>query len=369
MAHQRKPSFSWGGTRLDRRQVLLGLAAVGAFAVVDLGAVLYAGGWVGGDGGRLTQRSFIDVFKAINGPQIGFRKNHGKGVSVAGFFESNGNGSEITKAAVFGSGRTPVLGRFSLATGNHTSPDTAAGTRGFGLAFGYPGGEQWRTAMVNLPVFPVNSPQGFLDQLVASTPVPETGKPDPQAMARFQAAHPETVKATALIKAAPPTTGFADSTFRGLNAFFFVNEAGAKTAVRWSFVPVDGPTTPAPASASANPNFLFDALIRQIRSGPLRWRLLLTVGDAADPTNDPTIPWPADRRVIDAGTLTLDSIATEAPGNARDVNFDPTVLPGGIEVSDDPLLSPRSAVYAESLRLRAGEPKSAPEVIVDEVDQ
>ena len=130
MAHQRKPSFSWGGTRLDRRQVLLGLAAVGAFAVVDLGAVLYAGGWVGGDGGRLTQRSFIDVFKAINGPQIGFRKNHGKGVSVAGFFESNGNGSEITYTAeleMHGGAKllTPVMKLVFEKLGNDTEDDMA----------------------------------------------------------------------------------------------------------------------------------------------------------------------------------------------------------------------------------------------------
>ncbi len=353
-----------GGTALDRRAVLLGLAAVGTFAVVDVGAVLYAAGWVG-SGGRLTPRAFIEAFKAVNGPQVGFRKNHGKGVAVAGYFESSGAAREITKAAVFQRGRTPVQGRFSLATGNHTSPDMATTTRGLGLAFGLPGGEQWRTAMVNLPVFVVNSPQGFYDQLVASKPVPGTGKPDPQAMARFQAAHPETVKAMALIKAQPPTSGFADSTFRGLNAFFFVDDAGARTPVRWSFQPVQPPSPP--KAGSSDQNFLFDDLIRQIRSGPVQWRLRLTVGDPSDPTHDATIPWPADRRVIDAGTLVLDTISTEAAGNARDINFDPTVLPDGIERSDDPLLSPRSAVYAASYRLRAGETKSAPSVNVDEV--
>jgi catalase len=366
MADERRTPFKWGGAPLDRRRVLLGLAAVGTFAVVDVGAVLYAAGWVG-SGGRLTPRDFIEAFKAVNGPQVGFRKNHGKGVAVAGHFESNGAGGELTTAAVFQQGRTPVQGRFSLATGNHTSPDMAATTRGLGLAFGFPGGEQWRTAMVNLPVFVVNSPQGFYDQLVASKPLPSTGKPDPAAMARFQAAHPETVKAMALIKAQPPTSGFADSTFRGLSAFFFVNDAGDRTPVRWSFVPLLTPSPPTPGSSK--PNFLFDDLVRRIRATPPQWRLLLTIGEPSDPTNDPTLPWPAGRRVIDAGTLTIDTVATEAAGNARDINFDPTVLPDGIERSDDPLLSPRSAVYSASYRLRAHEPKSAPAVNVDEVSQ
>jgi catalase len=101
----------------------------------------------------------------------------------------------------------------------------------------------------------------------------------------------------------------------------------------------------------------------------LQWRLLLTLGEASDPVNDATIPWPPDRRIIDAGTLTLTSVATDAPDNAGGINFDPTVLPDGIELSDDPLLSPRSAVYAASYRLRAREAKTPPAVTVDEVAQ
>jgi catalase len=53
--------------------------------------------------------------------------------------------------------------------------------------------------------------------------------------------------------------------------------------------------------------------------------------------------------------VTLDSVKPDAPGNARDINFDPLVLPAGIEPSDDPLLSARSAVYAASYRRRTGE--------------
>jgi catalase len=82
---------------------------------------------------------------------------------------------------------------------------------------------------------------------------------------------------------------------------------------------------------------------------------------------DPTLPWPPDRRTIDAGTLTLTTIETEAAGNARDINFDPLVLPDGIEPSDDPLLSARSAVYAASYRARTGQPKTPSAVQVNEV--
>lgn len=353
---------TWGGVPLTRRRVMLGLAAVGGFLAVDLGAVAWAGGWID-TAHRLTPGSFIKAFAWVNGKQSGFRKNHAKGVAVAGYFDSNGNGRELSSAEVFQLGRTPVVGRFSLSGGNAHAVDAPAAARGLGLAFAFPGGSQWRTAMLNIPVFPDNSPQGFYDRLLASKPSPDTGKPDPKAMAAFLAAHPETAKAMKIIGQNSPSSGFADSTFRSLTTFYFVNESGTRTPVRWALVPL---TPPAPVDSSG-PNALFDAVVRQIRAAPVQWRLVLTVAGPEDPLDDATLPWPADRRSIDAGTLTLTSIETERAGNARDINFDPLVLPPGIEPSDDPLLSPRSAVYAASYRVRARESDSAPAVIVDQV--
>jgi catalase len=354
---------SWATAPIDRRGALLGLAAVGGFLAVDLGAVLYARGPVGSSG-RLTPQAFIDAFRRVHGRHPGFRRNHAKGVAVAGYFEANGNGTELSRAAVFRSGRTPVVGRFSLPGGNPAVPDSMGASRGLGLAFGYPGGEQWRTAMLNSPVFPDNSVQGFYDRLLASKPIPGTGKPDPEAMARFLTAHPESARAMRAIKQQPATSGFGDSAYHGLNTFFFIGAAGAATPVRWSLVPEVPPRTDKPGSGR---NWLFDNLIRDVGSAPLRWRLLVAVGEPHDELNDATIAWPPQRRVIDTGTVVISSIDTERRGNARDVNFDPLVLPDGIEPSDDPLLSARSAVYAASFRRRAGEVGAAPAVQVNEV--
>jgi len=348
-------------TQLSRRSVLLGVGAVGAFLAVDVGAVAYANKWIGADG-ALRPGTFMEGFRSVFGFHPGFRRNHAKGVAVTGYFVSNGNGRELSKAAVLAPGRTTVIGRFSLSGGHPGMADVPGAARSLALAFAFGEATQWRTAMLNLPVFPDSSPQGFYDRLLASKVDPATGKPDPTAMSAFLTAHPETAAAMAVIKQHPPTPGFADSTFSGLNTFFFVNEAGVRTPVRWAFVPMQ-PAHP----AGIGTNALFDSLVRQMRRSPLRWRLMLTVGSAGDPLLDATLPWPADRRTIDAGLLTLTNIETEGPGNARDVNFDPLVLPDGIEPSDDPLLSARSAVYAASYRARTGEPKSPSAVQVDEV--
>jgi len=360
MAEPSEPPGRWGTARPGRRDVLRGAAAVGAFLAVDLVAFLTANNWLGP--ARLTPQGFLDGFAKVFGRQPGFRKNHAKGVAVAGYFESNGNGRALSSAAVFAPGRSPVIGRFSLAGGNPRAVDASSTARGLGLVFGFPGPQQWRMATLNLPVFLDNSPQGFYDRLIASAVVPGTVKPDPTAMARFMAAHPETARAMKIVKQHPPTPGFADSVFSGLNAFYFVNDSGVRAPVRWSLTPLQEAMP-----QSSGPNALFDPLVAQLRGGPLRWRLMLTVGTAEDPTHDATLPWPADRRTVDAGLLTLDSVATESKGNARDINFDPMVLPPGIEPSDDPLLSARSAVYAASYRRRTGETGSAPAVQVDKV--
>lgn len=360
MTSPSEPPGRWGTARPGRRDVLCGIAAVGAFLAADLAALLTANTWIGP--ARLTQQVFLDGFGRVFGRHPGFRKNHAKGVAVAGWFDSNGNGRRLSKAAVFAPGRTPVLGRFSLAGGNPHIADTPTAVRGLGLAFGFPGGQQWRMAMLNLPVFLDNSPEGFYDRLIASAVVAGTGKPDPTAMAQFLAAHPETARAMKIVKQHPPTPGFADSVYSGLNAFYFINEFGARVPVRWSLTPLQEALPPASGA-----NAVFDPLVRQLRAGPLRWRLMLTVGAPSDPTGDATLPWPADRRTVDAGLLTLDSVETDARGNARDINFDPLVLPPGIEPSDDPLLSARSAVYAASYRRRTGETTSPPAVQVDKV--
>src|SRR5262249_57139497 len=104
-------------------------------------------------------------------------------------------------------------------------------------------------------------------------------------------------------------------------------------------------------------DLLFDALIAQIHRQPLQWRLIVIIGQPGDPTNDATIPWPAEREQVDVGTLTLDRVESDDTSAARDINFDPLVLPAGIAPSDDPLLSARSAVYSQSHTRRAAERK------------
>jgi catalase len=355
------PNDPNSSTRYQLRSVankgaLARLAIIGVIVLAVVGCFAFVGGWLSPY--RLTQARMIDRFEQVNGVWPGFRRNHAKGVCIVGYFNSNGEGVRLSKAAVFRAGRVPVIGRLSLAGGEPYMADGPAAVRAMGLAFRPPSGEEWRVAMIDIPVFIVKDPEGFYEQLLASRPDPGTGKPDPAKMKDFVVHHPETARALQIIQANPFSSGFANASYNGLDAFHFVNAAGASTPVRWSMVAVDPFEPEAPAqSAAQDKNYLFDAVIARLAQAPLQWHLAITIGQAGDPTDDPTAPWPSSREHVDVGTLTIDHIEGEAPGNCRDVNFDPLVLPSGIEPSDDPLLSARSAAYSTSFTRRAGEQK------------
>lgn len=338
---------------LGKTATVVRLTLIGVILAAALGAFAYLGGWLTPN--VLTPARFVDGFEEVNGVHSGFRRNHAKGVGVSGFFESNGDGVRLSKAVVFRPGRVPVLGRFSLGGGQPEAADTPAAVRGLGLQFSLPDGELWRTAMINLPVFPVRTPEAFYEQLLASKPDPATGKPDPAKLQAFRASHPETVDALKVIEGEPPSSGFGNSTFYGLNAFHLTNAAGDAIPVRWFLRPMQ--PFKAAVAAPQDKKYLFEDLIAQIHREPLRWRLIVIVGQPGDSTNDATIAWPAGREQVDVGTITLDRVESDDTSAARDINFDPLVLPAGIAPSDDPLLSARSAVYSQSFTRRAGETK------------
>jgi catalase len=103
-------------------------------------------------------------------------------------------------------------------------------------------------------------------------------------------------------------------------------------------------------------------LRQRLAQQPLSWHLVVTLAKPGDPSNDATKVWPADREHVDIGTLIVRQAQDDADGPCRDYNYDPTVLPVGIEVSDDPLLPARSSAYAKSFDLRTAEIADYPRI-------
>jgi catalase len=312
-----------------------------------------------------TPTQFVDRFEQINGVHSGFRRNHAKGLGVAGFFDSNGDGVRLSKASVFKPGRVAVIGRFSLDGGLPYVSDKPFTRRGLGLQFSTSDGEVWQTALINFPRFPVRTPEIFFERMLAFKTDPATGQPDPDKVKAFEERHPETVEVLKRIISEPQGSGFGNTTFHGLNTFLFTSSAGETIPVRWILRPMQ--PFEAADEAPRDKNYLFEDLITQIHRQPLRWRLIVVVGKPGDPTNDPSIGWQADREQVEVGTLTLDQAEAEELSAARDMLFDPLKLPAGMAPSDDPVLLIRSPVYRESHTRRAGETKEPSAITTTDV--
>jgi len=333
--------------------VLGPLALIGIVVAASAAALAYTAGWFSPE--RLTPGKFMEALAPAGGPSLGHRRNHAKGICFTGEFDANGAGSELSRAEVFGRGQYPVVGRFNLGTADANAPDATVRVRGLGIRISPPDGQEWRSAMIDPPVFPVSTPQGFYELLMASK------SKDPDAMKTFIAAHPEFGPFVEWAKTAPWTSSYAQDRFNGLNTFIFVDNTGVKHAVRWSLVPI-APVVPITPDdlAKRGPDFLEQEIAQRVAANPQRWTMIVAVANAGDPTADPSKAWPTDRRTVEVGTLVVQKIEAEPDGPCRDINFDPTILPSGIEVSDDPFPAARSSAYRASYDLRTAESKDYP---------
>jgi catalase len=319
-------------------------------AVVGVGAVAFAytAGWLSPD--RLSPQKFVDAFTPPSGQALGHRRNHAKGICFTGVFQSGGAGSELSRARVFVRGDYPVVGRFNLGTAEANAADGTVRVRGLGLKISTPDGQEWRIAMIDAPVFAASTPHDFYNLLTA------LGNKDPNAMKAYVGAHPEFLAFAGWAQSAPWTSSYAEDRFNGLNSFLFIDGSGTKHAVRWSLKPQAQPVYLSPDElAKRGPDFLEQEITERVQKGPQRWTMEVIVANPGDPTADPTKAWPADRRTIEAGTLVVQKIQAEADGPCRDINFDPTVLPAGIQTSDDPFPAARSAAYSNSYNRRTAE--------------
>jgi catalase len=319
--------------------VVIGVAAI-AFA--------YTAGWLSPH--RLTPKKIVAALAPPGGPALGHRRNHAKGICFTGTFTANGDGSALSKAQVFTRGQYPVVGRFNLATADPNAADAMVRVRGLGIQITTPDGEQWRSAMIDAPIFAVSTPQAFYELLTAS------GSKDSSAMKNFIGGHPEFLAFAGWAKTAAWTASYAEERYNSLNSFLFVDGSGAKHPVRWSLVPAAQPVPITPEElGKRGPDYLEQEITQRVAAGPQTWSLVVTVANAGDATADPNKAWPADRRTLNVGTMTTQQIEPERDGPCRDINFDPTVLPAGITTSDDPFPAARSAAYSRSYNSRTAE--------------
>ncbi len=192
--------------------------------------------------------------------------------------------------------------------------------------------------------FPTRTGEGFLQMLGAlgSGTIGEFLEKNPSAKAFVEDPKP-----------APES--FATEKYFSVTAFKLIDKSGKERFVRYRITPDAGFSTLSDSNLAAkSKDFLFEELQERLAKGPASFKLLVQVAEEGDVTNDNTKHWPEDRKQVQLGTIKVESIEEEAQSKKEQkrIIFDPIPRVEGVDVSDDPLLDMRAAVYLISGRER-----------------
>ncbi len=298
----------------------------------------------------------LKAMETIFGAHPGFRPVHAKGALVTGTFTPSSAAASLTRAAHATRESTPVTVRFSDSTGIPLIPDNDpnASPRGCGLRFHL--AEHVHTDIVahSANAFPARNGQEFLELLRAigtSDLANLAGSP----LEAFLGSHPKALAFVQLPKPFP--SSFGRESFYALTAMKFTNKDGVSKFGRYSILPEAGNDfLDDAAAAGKSANYLFDELTERLAKGSIKFKIVVQVAEDGDVVDDATVQWPAERKVVEFGTVTLTERVADDAAEQKYVIFDPIPRLDGIEPSDDPLLEVRAAVYLISGRRRRAAP-------------
>ena len=344
-----RPLFVRREPRPGKKEVALGSCASSlAKALVCVSPLLASAAAIADVPPLPTQ--IVDLANKVDGVHPGYRAFHAKGVVVEGSFRASAEAARLSRATLFNGSAIRITARFSDGAGVPTVPDgTPAMPRGIAIKYHLPGGGDTDMVTNSFKFFPVGTGEDFRDLLQAIVASPPDA-PKPTKLEQFFAGHPNAPKA---IGSLPIPDSFADEEYHGIDAFVFVDKSGRRQAVRYVIAPEKVVHITPDEAAKEFPNYLFDDLAKRIAQKPLVFHLKAQLAEPGDQTKDASQPWPEDRKVVDLGVLTLTKVVPNSSETEKKLLFLPTNLTPGIELSDDPLPSVRSAAYGVSFGRRS----------------
>ena len=307
-------------------------------------------------GDDLSERLVASI-NAAYGTHVGHRAAHAKGVLCAATFTPTPAAARLSRAAHLHGDGVRAHVRFSNGSGDPGAADTARDGRGMAVKLYLPGGGTTDVVALSLPVFFARTPEDLLAFNDARRADPETGQPDLAKVGEYLAEHPEAVPAVTAAITHPIPASFASLTYHAIHAFGFVDDDGTVRHGRYRFVPEGGDDSLSDDDvATRAPGYLADELVERLAAGAARFRVDVQLAEPGDPVDDPTAAWPDDREVVAIGHLAITGIATDRERDGDVLVFDPTRVPDGIELTDDPILLARPGAYAVSVARRTATP-------------
>jgi catalase len=319
---------------------------------IALALLMVSSSFVHADEKPVTEQLVDTMTKLAGGPHKGYRANHAKGIMVSGTFTPAASAATLSKAPHLQSASSPVMVRFSDATGVPNIPDADGHSFPKGIAIRFQLSDDTYTDIVSISVngFPAATPEDFLGLLNAiAASGPDAPKPSP--VEQFLGSHPAALKFVSTPKPSP--VSFATQAFYGVNAFSFTNAKGESRYGRYQIIPLVGQQSlSAEEAAKAAPNYLMDELPVRLKAGEVKYRILVQLAEKGDVINDGTAVWPDSRPQVELGVLALNSILPDSQQAEKKVMFSPLNLVEGITPSEDPILLARPAAYAVSFGRR-----------------
>ena len=335
------------------KQMKMTAAAAAAIALLMSS---YVGAQTAATAVPVSPVALVDQFEATTGKYEGYRRSGAKGICATGEFVGTAEGRALSTTSAFSGKSVPVVARFSIGGGNPKAPDNGKSQRNMALQFDLPGGEQWLMGNINAPVFGASSPEQLLARLASLQPDPATKAADPAKVKAFADANPEVLLQGKYFASQPVPASFGAVNYWGVHAYGFVNAKGDKQFGKWIFEPVGGVQTLNDDEAKAKgASFLFDDLRQRVKDGKVAFNFNVEMAQTGDKLDSATTPLPEGRKKINLGMLKITSVSEDAGGACLTINFNPMIMPKGMEPSADPMLAARASPYAVSQGRRLSE--------------
>lgn len=118
-------------------------------------------------------------------------------------------------------------------------------------------------------------------------------------------------------------------------------------------MPVAGVETyDAETAKSKDVDYLQTEIVERVKGEPVGFKILAQVAEENDVTDDATVHWPEERKVVELGQFELNTVLDDNAANQKYAIFDPIPRVQGVDASQDPLLEMRAALYLLSGKQR-----------------
>ncbi len=293
------------------------------------------------------------VHKNAGGMFAGFRAAHAFGRIYSGRFTPTALAKTLSRAAHF-QAPVPATARLSGVSGDPS--ETPANVVAMATKFYLPDGTVTDLIGITLPAFFAGTPEDFFGFEAARTPDPTTGKPDMAKLLPFLADHPHAARLVHALQTQLAPVSFAQTSFRALHTYRFVNAAGEARWARYHWEPEAGVAGQPVEELTKRPHdYLFTEFESRLQQGAVAFRMDLELGQEGDPVDDPSATWPDDRERVTVGRLELTRPITLQEIGDPIMMHDPTLVTDGIEISpDDQIIALRRGAYLLSVAERTG---------------